>query len=100
MILPTRDSANPRVGVPAGTDVDEMLTHFFRAALPHPWPVCPRPGSEKKTMPPPQKFDILRFLRMPTRIGVAAGVAALLAGYIALQGWFPEYKAPLASPDL
>jgi hypothetical protein len=66
--------------------------------MPEPWPACPRPASENKTILPPRRFAAGRFFRVPTRFAVAAAVALLVIGYLGLQNWFPDPRPVSPSP--
>jgi hypothetical protein len=72
-------------------EVDELLRRFYRAEMPDPWPAAPAvatvsPSQERQ----PRRLTFGRFFRAPTRLALAAAVALLVIGYLALQTWFPE----------
>jgi hypothetical protein len=56
--------------------------------MPDPWPAAPAVASEYKTTPRPRRLAHGRFFRL----ALAACVAALVIGYLAVQAWFPEPK--------
>lgn len=66
-------------------DVDRVLTSYFQAQLPKPWPAWQSP--ESGTLPRRSRWLSL------TRFAVAASLAGLLAAYLALAGFFPR-EAP------
>jgi hypothetical protein len=93
MMKPTQPT-HPRFYDPRGEEVDGLLTRFFRSEMPEPWPACPRVASESK---PPPTVTWRRFFRVPGRLALAAAVAGLVIGYLALASWFPEPQRAVPS---
>jgi hypothetical protein len=92
MTYSTRPPVNPRFSSPPD-QLDGLLHRFYRAQWPDPWPAAPRVASECKTTPVPRQLSMVRFFRPPARVAVAACVALLVIGYVALQSWFPDPRA-------
>ena len=67
--------------------IDGLLTKYFEAEVPSPWPAFATP--EVPGVLPVRLSPWLTF----RRCAVAASIAALLAGYLALAGFFPR-EAP------
>jgi hypothetical protein len=67
----------------AKTETDEKLGRYFKSEMPNPWPPCPTPRVQTPS-----------YLRV-TRWAVAASVGLLLAGYLALAGFFPRESTRL-----
>ena len=65
------------------TEIDEKLGRYFKREMPNPWPPCPTP-----------RAPTLSYLRI-TRWAVAASIGLLLAGYLALAGFFPRESTRL-----
>jgi hypothetical protein len=66
--------------------VDEVLSDFFRAAMPAPWPAAPagRPGYGPPATP---------WARRLPRLALAASVGLLFVGYLTLASAFPRDEA-------
>lgn len=64
--------------------IDGMLSKYFHAQMPDPWPAFQAP--EEPSVLPITRSRWLTY----TRIAVAACIAALLAGYLALAAYFPR----------
>lgn len=67
-------------------DLDRLLTAYFRSAMPYPWPMLApslrvRPGEPNRSV------------LTPSRLTLAASVAALVAG-----GWLLSGRLPVAAP--
>src|SRR5256885_2034348 len=60
-------------------EVERRLRDFFQDEMPHPWPAAPRTESA----PAARRGSGLR-------LALAASVALVLAGYLALAGFFPR----------
>src|SRR5947208_1798495 len=84
---------------PAVLDVDRLLTEFYQAEMPDPWPqVCsplaPREDgallsrSERATIP--FRRPVARYPRTFRRLAVAAALVLALIGYWAVAGFFPR----------
>jgi hypothetical protein len=99
MTYSTRPPVNPRFASPPD-ELDGLLRRFYRAQLPQPWPAPPRLESEQQTTEAPRKLAVARLFRGATRVAVAAAVAFLVIGYLALQGWFPDPRPTSAKPQL
>jgi hypothetical protein len=72
-------------------DLDGLLRQFFRAEMPEPWPAAPPlPQPRPRPAVSPRKRTAGRpWFRFSTRFAVAASVALLVIGYLALAGRFP-----------
>jgi hypothetical protein len=68
----------------ATNEIDEKLGRYFKGEMPNPWPPCPT----SRTVHTPS------YLRV-TRWAVAASIGLLLAGYLALAGFFPRESTRL-----
>ena len=79
--------------------MDGALRQYFRAEMPEPWPAAPRVADEETARPERRRWSLGRFVRVPTRAAVAACVALLVIGYLALQSWFPDPQ-PFAGPQV
>jgi hypothetical protein len=88
MTMPTKPHLHSRFT--PSNDVDGLLTRFFQAALPEPWPVCPTPAAETATMLPLPKSGSSRWVHIAGRVAVAAAMAGLVVGYLGLQSSFPD----------
>jgi hypothetical protein len=66
-----------------GNNVDMVLSRYFRAEMPHPWPECAASAQARRT-PPPSRF------RAMGRLALAASVVLFFVGYLALAGYFPR----------
>jgi hypothetical protein len=72
--------------------IDGMLGKYFQAEMPNPWPAFRAP--EEPSVLPLARSRWLTY----SRIAVAACIAALLAGYLALAAYFPrDIPGPLGS---
>ena len=98
MTYSTRPPVNPRLVLVGLDEVDGALRQYFRSAMPEPWPAAPR-VAEEKTTPEPRRLTLVRFFRVPVRLAVAACVALLVIGYLALQSWFPDPQ-PVTGPQV
>jgi hypothetical protein len=97
MTQSTRPPVFPRFAAPPPDEVDGLLRRFFRAQMPSPWPKAPV-ASEYKTTSPSRRLAVVRFFRPTIRLAVAAAVALLVIGYLALQSWFPDPRALNPAP--
>ena len=68
----------------ARPDVDVVLGEFFRAEMPAPWPTLQVPHQAR-----PRRGTSF-WSQSSGRLALAACIALLLAGYIALSGYFPR----------
>ena len=66
------------------TEIDEKLGRYFKREMPDPWPPCPQPAALRTRS----------YFRV-TRWAVAASIGLLLAGYLALAGFFPRESTRL-----
>ena len=66
----------------ARPEMDDLLRDYFRAELPHPWPTftAPKPRRVKR---PASVWS-----RYSGRLALAACIALMVAGYLALSGFF------------
>ncbi len=71
-------------------DIDRMLRAYFRSEMPDPWP--------RLLLAEPARLSWWR--RYGARLAVAASVALLLTGYLALAGHFPREAVPSQAIDL
>src|SRR5262249_38341060 len=68
-------------------NLDDVLRDFYRSEMPEPWPALNAPA-RPEPMKRPQR---LRF-RALSRLALAAAVAFLLIGYLALASLFPTQQ--------
>ena len=68
-------------------NLDDVLRDFYRSEMPAPWPALAAPA-RPEPMKRPQR---LRF-RAVSRLALAAAVAFLLIGYLALASLFPTQQ--------
>jgi hypothetical protein len=71
---------------PPPDDVDRLLRDFFRAEMPDPWPRMSRPEARPAR---PTAARSGRWLGLRRQVAVAASVALVLVGYLALARSFP-----------
>jgi hypothetical protein len=69
-------------------DLDGLLRRFFRAEMPHPWPAAPTLPRPQAALPPRKRQTRRPWLPFSMRFAVAASVALLVIGYLALAGQF------------
>jgi hypothetical protein len=72
---------------PPPDDLDRLLSAFFRAEVPDPWPAAPAVPSAAPSRRP----------RRGSRLALAAAVALLLGGQLYLAGRFLD--TPTSGPD-
>jgi hypothetical protein len=72
-------------GRPSEDEVDGLLRNFYQAELPNPWPSLEAPAAKNVILPfrPAAK----RFPMLRTRLALAACVAFLVAGPLALSAY-------------
>jgi hypothetical protein len=75
-------------------ELDGLLTRFFRAELPNPWPACPEPPVQ--VLSSPLLHD--RWALVRSRFALAASVGLIVAALWAVGGKFTGPDA--ASPSL
>ena len=73
--------------------IDGLLSNYFQAQMPDPWPACPATESINGVPRRPSRW--LNF----SRFAVAASVGLLLVGYLALAGFFPREPARKLNHD-
>jgi hypothetical protein len=73
---------------PSGDELEGMLRTFFRAEVPDPWPTMKFPEPILKLRKPRRST----WLRVGPRLAVAASVALLVVGYLALGSIFPKHQ--------
>jgi hypothetical protein len=73
---------------PSSDELDGMLRSFFRAEVPDPWPTMKFPEPVVKLHKPRRSA----WLRIGPRLAIAASVAFLLLGYLALGSIFPRHQ--------
>ena len=71
-------------------NIDETLRDFYRSEMPDPWPTMRAPA---RTLPMPKRTARPVWLRSLSRLAVAASIALLLVGYLALASLFPRDNA-------
>jgi len=74
---------------PAVMEVDRLLSDFYKAQMPHPWPALRLPGVTAARRPVP------RFAHSMRRLALAATVVLALVAYWGLAGMFSH---PAARP--
>jgi len=72
----------------ARPEMDEMLHAYFQAEMPSPWPSFKAPRDARAKRP------VSFWSRHGSRLALAACVALLVAGYLALGGFFPRFQTP------
>jgi hypothetical protein len=76
-------------------DFDELLTRFFRAEMPDPWPAAPRvPPAQSRRQAPARPW-----FRHSSRLALAAAVALFLIGYLTLAAKFPNTSSRKSTID-
>jgi len=86
--------------LPAGADLDKLLSAFFKSELPDPFPglKAPAPRAEALPMPAVPRTPIARQpLLTKSRFSLAVSVALLLGGCWYLSG---HISAPTARPNV
>ena len=68
-------------------DIDQTLRDFYRAEMPSPWPTMRAPA---RTLPMPRRSAKPAWMRSLSRLAVAACIALLLIGYLAVASLFPR----------
>ena len=63
--------------------IDSILTRFFRAETPHPWPECEATAPARRTVRSGQ-------FRTVGRLALAASIVLFFLGYFTLAGYFPR----------
>jgi hypothetical protein len=76
-------TAPPSAGDLAPDDLDHLLSAFFRAEVPSPWPRLKAPLATPAVRPSESPLAA-------SRLVLAASVAALLAGGWTLSAWLPD----------
>jgi hypothetical protein len=82
---------------PAVLEVDRLLSEFYQAAMPHPWPRLNVPAARAARRPAPS------FSRNFRRLALAASVVLALVIYWGLAGLLPQNGAgglPGALPEI
>ena len=69
---------------PAVLDVDRLLSEFYQAEMPDPWPQLKRPVAL------PFRKPVARYSRTFRRLAIAATLVLALLGYWAVAGMFPR----------
>ncbi len=64
-------------------ELDDLLREYFHAEMPHPWPGFKAPSAGRA------KRSGSVWSRYAGRVALAACVALLVAGYLAVAGYFP-----------
>jgi hypothetical protein len=67
-------------------ELDGLLRAFFQAELPHPWPSPEQPALRNAILP--MRSPVRRFPMLRSRLALAASVALLVAGPLALSAYF------------
>lgn len=77
-----------------GSDIDALLTRFFRAEMPAPWPTCEALTRARQAARRRHK------LRAFSRFALAASVVLFFAGYLTISSFFPRPQAnPTQDPN-
>jgi hypothetical protein len=76
-------------------ELDGLLRAFYQAELPHPWPSPEVPALRNDVLP--LRSPLRRFPMLRSRLALAASVALLVAGPLALSAYFTGGKS--AGPD-
>lgn len=94
-------------------ELDRLLSRFYQAELPRPWPDCPTPESSSARLVVPEQQTATSQLVMPerqtvtwlelsqrfaSRLALALSVAVLLCGSWLLSGSFPGVNPTLETP--
>jgi hypothetical protein len=82
-------------------ELDRLLSRFYQAELPRPWPDCPTPesSSARLVMPERQTVTWLELSqRFASRLALALSVAVLLCGSWLLSGSFPGVNPTSGTP--
>jgi hypothetical protein len=67
-------------------ELDGLLRAFYQAELPHPWPSPEVPALRNDVLP--LRSSLRRFPMLRSRLALAASVAFLVAGPLALSAYF------------
>jgi len=67
--------------------IDDTLRDFYRSEMPDPWPTMRAPA---RTLPMPKRTARPVWMRSLSRLAIAASIALLLIGYLALASLFPR----------
>ena len=70
-----------------GDEVDSVLSRFFRAELPHPWPECVASAQAREA---PMPCRASSPWRETGRFALAASIVLFVLGYVTLAGFFPK----------
>lgn len=62
--------------------VDAVLSRFFHAEMPHPWPECEASAQARQ-------FSLRCRFRAIGRLALAASVVLFFVGYFTVSGFFP-----------
>src|SRR5205823_3480617 len=78
----------------SGDDLDRLLSDFYRAELPNPWPAPPLADDQTKLLPLSVRKAARSWSALRSRFALAASVALLLAGSWFLSGKWEEVSGP------
>jgi hypothetical protein len=92
MMYHTKPPLNYRFAASQNDDMEELLRRFYSSEMAQPWPDAPAVTPFAAEVPRARRLAIGRFFRSPARLAIAASVALLVIGYLALQTWFPDPK--------
>lgn len=73
-------------------ELDRLLSRFYQAEMPQPWPDCPTPESPSARLVVPERQTVTWLelsQRFASRLALALSVAVLLCGSWLLTGSFP-----------
>jgi hypothetical protein len=87
--------ATPRVSRQPGDDLDELLSAFFQAETPSPWPELEVPAHVSVL---PARLAFWQRLKR-SHLALAASVALLVAGSLLFAGKSPTSRLP-ATPEI
>jgi hypothetical protein len=88
VVLASYRAEGGEAGAGSGADehVDRVLRDFFQSAMPDPWPEAPRPALTpvvQRRMP---------WLRLRSRLALAAAIALVFVGYLVVSAKFPPQE--------
>jgi hypothetical protein len=87
--------ATPRVSRQPGDDLDELLSAYYQAEMPSPWPSLELPAHVSVL---PTRLVFRQRIKR-SHLALAASVALLIGGTLLFAGKSPNYRLP-ATADL
>jgi hypothetical protein len=82
--------ATPRMSRQPGDDLDELLSAYYQAEMPNPWPELNVPAQVSVL---PTRLAFWRRIRR-SHLALAASVALLIGGSLLFAGKAPIYRLP------